>query len=88
MPNEQHITDMLERMVELYGLPKTLDMLADICAEKAEHKLARRRSGEGLEQSLHAHSRTTRCTYKVSFGRWRVPPSREAHEGFNTRCGD
>jgi hypothetical protein len=30
-------TDLLERIVDLHGLPKTLDMLADICAEKAEH---------------------------------------------------
>ena len=36
-------------------------------------------SREGLEQSLHAHSRSTRCTDKVNISRWRVPPSREAH---------
>jgi hypothetical protein len=35
--NEQNNADALERIVDLHGLPKTLDMLADICAEKAEH---------------------------------------------------
>ena len=35
--NEQNNTDALERIVDLHGLRSTLDMLANICAEKAEH---------------------------------------------------
>jgi hypothetical protein len=35
--NEQNNTDALERIVDLHGQRSTLDMLANICAEKAEH---------------------------------------------------
>jgi hypothetical protein len=35
--NEQNTTGALERIVDLHGLRKTLDMLATICAEKADH---------------------------------------------------
>jgi len=34
--NEQNNTDALERIVDLHGLRSTLDMLANICAEKAK----------------------------------------------------